>query len=125
MLFLERKNDLGFSYDVEDVFGKIHIESKLQLTGEILDDMVSLLIRQNLPAETITGEVKHGENVVAYTFTREPVWKDGDEEETKICGTSSYTSTPGTGSGFTPKSRFMRNIFNWLRKFADLFRRGS
>jgi len=80
MIFQERKqpND-AYSYDVEDVFGTVHIESSVKLTGDILDGIVMVLLKQNISAEEIRGEVKHNKGVVQYVFKKRPMWEDEDE----------------------------------------------
>lgn len=117
MIFQERKLETGFTYDVEDVFGKIHIDSPTKLEPDILDEMVVLLLKRNLTAETITGEVKHKDGVVAYTFKRAPMWED-DKEPCE----STHTSTPKQENASTPTRRLGIPILSWCKRFVVAFR---
>jgi hypothetical protein len=119
MLFLERKKKTGYQYDVEDIFGKIHLESSTQLPADILDEIVGLLLRQNISAGKVEGEVKHGEGIITYEFTKEPIWSDDDEEEP--CE-NTPTSTSKQERGSNPILRWIRKTTNWLRRFVEAFR---
>ena len=116
MIFQERTIHNGYSYDVEDIFGTLHIESSVKLTGEILDDMVVLLLRRNISAETVTGEIKHQGGTVTYIFKRAPAWEDD-----KPCDdTHTSTKQPERESIRTRLLRVPGLI--WCRKFAEAFR---
>lgn len=118
MVFQEKKTEQGYEYTVEDVFGKIEIASSQQLTGEILDDMVVLLLRKNLNAEVVTGEVKHKGGVVTYKFHRASTWSEDDEEPCE----NTPTSTEKQESGSTATNRWRVPILSWCRRFAVAFR---
>lgn len=119
MIFAERKKESGFEYDVEDVFGTIHIDSSTKLDPSTLDEMVLLLLRQNLNAGEIRGEVKHAKGTVSYVFKPRTQWEDDDEK--KPCE-DTPTSTPAPESASTPTSHFVIDAFNWCKKFAEAFR---
>lgn len=120
MQFLERKNEAGYNYQVEDVFGKIEIDSPRQLDKGELDDLVVLLLRNKAQAETVSGEVKVKDGVVTYTFKRAPVWQEADEKE-EVCE-STPTSTKKLESGSTLTIRLTIPGLNWLRRFVAAFR---
>jgi hypothetical protein len=117
MIFQEKKVTTGYTYDVQDVFGTIHIESGVQLEPDILDGMVVLLLKQNITAQTINGTVKHAQGVVSYTFTRAPLWED-DKEPCESTPTS--TDTPESASTRTPRSP--ATIWYWCKRFVGAFR---
>jgi hypothetical protein len=121
MIFQERKqpND-EFSYDVEDVFGTVHIESSVKLTGDILDGIVMVLLKQNISAEEIRGEVKHDKGVVQYVFKKRPMWEDEDEEKQPCKDTHTSTQKPESAS---TRTRLLRiPILSWCGRFAEAFR---
>lgn len=119
MIFQERKKEAGYTYDVEDVFGTIHIESTTKLDGDTLDEMVMVLLKQNLPAQTVTGEVKHKSGTVAYTYVKRPLWEDDDEQ--KPCE-STPTSTKKPES-VSIRTRLLRiPALSWCARFAEAFR---
>lgn len=119
MKFLERKKEKGFTYDVEDVFGTVHIESTEKLNGDTLDNIVMALMRQNIRAETVTGEVENGDAIIKYTFKKASIWSDDDEEE--ICK-DTHTSTQEPEREYIPMFSFVKRISNWLRRFVAAFR---
>lgn len=117
MIFLEKKTDQGFNYEVQDVFGKMSIDSTIKLAGDLLDDLVVLIMKQGPGAETVNGEVKHDKGVVSYTFKRAPKWEDDDEP----CE-NSPTSTKEPANVFTAIVRWMRNVWSWYKRFVVAFR---
>jgi len=130
MIFQERQVEAGWEYKINDVFGVIDFSSDTQIPVDVLDDMVLLLLRQNLSALTVKGEVKHDQGIVRYTFTKEPQWGDvspeeeiewNDPEDADICENTT-TSTKETESEFTPISRYVRRIFKKLRRSAEVLR---
>ena len=118
MIFAERKIESGFTYEVEDIFGTISIESDKKLTGDILDDMVLLLLRQNGNAAEMSGEVKHNDGIIKYTFKKRPLWED--EEETPCENTPTLTSEQENVSTRTIRSRVV-SILSWLPRFVGAF----
>lgn len=121
MIFQERTTKTGYTYDVEDVFGTIHIESTSKLDGDTLDDMVVVLLKQNLPAQTVTGEVKHKHGTVTYTYVKRPQWEEDEEEKKKPCeNTPTSTKQPERESILTCLSKAPALI--WFRRFAEAFR---
>lgn len=120
MIFQERKqsND-EYAYDVEDVFGTVHIESSVKLTGDILDGIVMVLLKQNISAEEIRGEVKHDKGVVQYVFKKRPLWEDDDEP--KPCNDiPTSINEPGSAYIVTFLSRVPG--WNWCARFVEAFR---
>lgn len=136
MIFQEKKVPEGYEYKVEDVFGVMEFYSDTKIDVSVLDDMVLLLLRQNLSALTVNGEVKHDQGTVRYTFTKEPIWGDVSPEEEaewedpsdkdaadykKPCE-NTLTSTHVPESEFTRISLYVRRIFKRLRKSAAVLR---
>ena len=119
MLFQERKKEKGYTYDVEDVFGKIHIASDEKLDGDTLDGIVSVLMRQNVRAETVKGTVKLKKGEIKYKFIKAPMWSEDDEKES--CK-NTHTSTQEPVIAFSLIRRLPKKIINWLRRFAVAFR---
>ena len=118
MIFQERKKEAGYTYDVEDIFGTITIESSTKLTADILDDMVVLLLRQNLNAGVITGEVKHKGGIVKYVFKPRAQWEEDEKESCE----DTPTSTPKPESESIATRRSSVPVLSWLKKFAGAFR---
>jgi len=122
MIFQERKqpNSDEYTYDVEDVFGTVHIESSVKLTGDILDGIVMVLLKQNISAEEIRGEVKHDKGVVQYVFKKRPMWEDEDEAKQPCNDTPTSTQKPESAS---TRTRLLRiPILSWCARFAEAFR---
>lgn len=120
MIFAERATDTGFTYDLEDVFGKVHIEATEKLTPELLDGMVMTLLKGSPTAERIEGELEYESGKVAYQFIRASLWEEDDEEEPPC--NDSPTSTPEQESENTRTVRSTAGILSWLRRFAGAFR---
>ncbi len=117
MIFAERKIESGFTYEVEDIFGTISIESDKKLTGDILDDMVLLLLRQNGNAGEISGEVKHDGGIVKYVFKKRPIWEKDEETPCE----STPTSIPKQESASTRILHLPRSILSWFKRFVGAF----
>lgn len=122
MIFQESKKESGWYYKVDEIFGTLEIDSPTQLGVNILDGMVSLLLRENLSAETITGEVKHENGIVKYTFNRAPIWDDDEKTPCENIPTSTREqaseSIPLSPWNFLKKKEI---IFNWCKRFAEAF----
>ena len=118
MIFQERKTKEAFTYDLEDVFGTLHIESSVKLDAGILDDMVVLMLRQNIKAETINGEIEHEGKKIRYTFKRASKWEDDEKEPCESTPTS--TQKPASASTVTRLLRIP--ILSWCKRFAEAFR---
>ena len=130
MIFQEKAVDQGWEYKIQDVFGVMEFYSDEKIIVDVLDDMVLLLLRQNLSAETVKGEVKTDQGIVRYTFTKEPQWGEvspeeeaewDDPEDRDICE-NTPTSTNEQESEFTRISRYVARIFKKLRKSAAVLR---
>ncbi len=119
MIFQERKTDTGYTYDLEDVFGTLHIVSTSKVSADLLDSMVVLLLRQNLTAGTVEGEVKHKDGTVQYIFKKAPLWEDDDENEP--CE-DTPTSTEKQESASTQTRPLKTPGSSWWSRFAGAFR---
>jgi hypothetical protein len=71
MLFAEKKNAKGYGYDVEDWFGKIHIESEKQLKPNQLDMAVVGITQANAPNGKI-GET------ITFTYEKRDQWEEDE-----------------------------------------------
>lgn len=128
MIFQEKKTGSGYEYKVEDVFGVIEIKSDGKLEGDVLDSMVSLLIRQNHSAGTIHGSVQHDHGTVEFTFTRESDWGEVSPEEERewnepnqLCK-NTRISTDEPESVFTQIRRWIDRISRKLRRSVEVLR---
>lgn len=119
MLFQERKTNTGYEYKVEDVFGSITIESEQKMSGDLLDEIVVILLRKNISAQTVTGEFKLTRGKVNYTFVKAPMWEEDEEVKTPCEDTP--TSTKETVSLFTRMSRSLTLTLAWCRQFVVAF----
>lgn len=72
MLFLEKKTQDGYEYQVEDLFGKIELFSEVQLPANTLDACVLSLLNN----EGAEGEIKAKEGMVKFKFTRINQWSE-------------------------------------------------
>jgi len=130
MIFQEKKVEEGWEYKINDVFGVMEFYSDEKIIVDVLDDMVLLLLRQNLSALVVKGEVKTEQGIVRYTFTKEPQWGEvspeeeaewDDPEDRDICE-NTPTSTDEPESEFTRISLYVRRIFKKLRKSVAVLR---
>jgi hypothetical protein len=117
MIFQEKKTTEGYVYNVEDIFGTVSIDSDVKLDGDTLDGIVMVLLRQNISAEEILGEVKHNGGVVRYRFKKRPLWEDE-----KICkNTPTSTSKQESVPIHTHRS-ILGRIIRLVQRFAEAFR---
>jgi hypothetical protein len=127
MVFQEKELETGgYEYKVQDVFGEMIFTSDIKLSGDKLDGMVSLLLRQGHNAETVQGEVKHDTGTVTYKFTKEPQWADVPPEEEKEWDEpceNTPTSTKETESVFTQINRLISRIWKKLQRSVVAFRK--
>lgn len=77
MLYIERKTESGYSYELQEVFGTIKIESPTALSDpetkhEKLDAVTLAIIRSNLAQ----GEFPGG---ITFTFDKSPKWEEDEE----------------------------------------------
>ena len=130
MIFQEKKVDQGWEYKIEDVFGVMDFYCDEKIPVDVLDDMVLLLLRQNLSAHVVKGEVKTDQGIVRYNFTKEPQWGEvspeeeaewDDPEDRDICE-NTPTSIPEQESEFTPIYLYVARIFKKLRKSVAVLR---
>jgi hypothetical protein len=86
MIFKEKKEETGYVYEVEDIFGIIKIESNKQVDAEILDEITMSLLRQNIQAEEISGEDRDEDTglEIKYTFKKTPMWEEPEQAGTNI-----------------------------------------
>lgn len=78
MLFAERKTEKGWSYETEDVFGTVRLESSVRLDGGTLDDVTLHLVTKGPLAARVAGDMTHPGGTLSYELVRRPAW---DEEE--------------------------------------------
>jgi len=121
MIFTERKTEDGYRYETNDIFGTVLIETKdTRLDSDILDGIVMLLLRSNISAGTVTGEVDTGTGTVHYEFVKKSQWED-DDEDIEICDNTPI-STQEQVNEYTPTKRYSGSIFGLYAKFAEAFR---
>ena len=121
MLFQERKTNTGYEYKVEDVFGSITIESEQKMSGDLLDEVVVILLRKNIAAQTVTGEVSLMRGKVNYTFVKAPMWEDDEEDKEPPCE-NIPTSTNEPASLFIQMRRLLTLTLASCRQFVAAFR---
>jgi hypothetical protein len=114
MLFAEKKIENGYTYEVNDVFGSIQIESEKQLEGKLLDEIVGVLLRKNLRAQIISGKVENGGSKIKYKFVKAPQWSDDDD----TCK-DTPTSTSTQASAYTRISRSIGGALSRCKRFAE------
>jgi len=127
MIFKEKKTQEGYQYQCEDVFGHVELVSSTRLDGDMLDSVVSLLLKQNLSAEKIEGEVKHDKGFVKYVLTPENTWKESEEHDDDESWNDTPTSTKqpesaSTARGISLIANALRGAWRWSRKFVEAFR---
>lgn len=81
MIYVERKTKEGYIYTAENVVGKLEVQSTKKLSGETLDDVLLLLLRNNLTAKTVKGEVTQDGDVISYTLERASQWEESSGNE--------------------------------------------
>lgn len=91
MTFLEKKREGGFVYEVEDVFGKITIDSPIKLAkveikdgvervnGDILDGLVLHILKEN----KVEGLIN---KVIKYIYEPAKPWDKDSEVEGALPG---------------------------------------
>lgn len=72
MIFTEQKKEDKFHYEVEDVFGKITIDSPEQLKEDSLDMIVVYVLRMN------QKELSINDNSIKITYEPRKQWDDED-----------------------------------------------
>ncbi len=80
MVFQEKKEENGYTYKVQDVFGEIEIKSSRQLKPDILDEIVLILLKQDTTTQITQGEIKSDNEEISYKFIKVPIWEDDNEE---------------------------------------------
>jgi hypothetical protein len=123
MIFQERKKGTGFEYKVEDLFGTIAIESPNKLNGQLLDEIVVILLRTTSTGNA-SGVVKVTENeTIKYEFVRASQWDDGEDDDTEIC-LNLHTSTVKRVTGAAVIALLfskIKKIGNWFKRFVVAF----
>ena len=119
MIFQETKTEKGFHYRCEDIFGEVELNTESKLEAGLLDDVVSFLLRQNLSAKEVTGEVETEAGKVAYRFVKADLWSEDDEKEP--CD-DTPTSKSAQENGSLVTFLFSIPILRWCRKFVVAFR---
>jgi len=101
MQFLEKKEENGFIYTVEDSFGEMEFRSPVNLDAVMLDQVFLAVFNLKEKGNTITGTIKG--TGITYIYKRKDQWSDVEEEEVPIL--------------ITDKENFIiRLIKNLLRK---------
>lgn len=119
MIFREQKKNNGYVYDLDDVFGSLHIESLDKLDAELLDNMVVILLRQNIKASEINGEVEHNGNPVRYSFKKAPMWEDKEEEKCE----NITTSIKEPEKEYIQTNHLKTRIYYWLQRLKEKFQK--
>lgn len=78
MIFIESKNEGGFTYTVKDIFGKVEIYSPERLEKEKLDEVFVAIFNKGKSGK---GEVK-GTNIT-YNFLKKSQWVKTKEKPSK------------------------------------------
>lgn len=119
MTFIEKKQENGYLYTVEDIFGDIKIISTNQISGSILDDIVCFLLKSKTNAQTIKGNVLIPDiGEINYSYTKRPIWDDNNND---IC-TNTSTLTKKTDKESTQTKNSSTKTWNWFRQFVEAFR---
>jgi len=118
MIFIETKKEQGFTYKLEDIFGTLVVESAVKLEAGVLDEMVVLLLRSNVQAGELRGEVEYKGQKVKYQFKKAENWTDDEEES---CENIS-TSTSKQESESTRTSIWPIHTWSWCKRFVGAFR---
>lgn len=58
MIFVEKKLEKGYNYSIEEIFGKLFIESPIQLDGKLLDLIVQKVLIANVKNLIINKNIK-------------------------------------------------------------------
>lgn len=77
MLYIERKTETGFEYELQELFGTIKISSPEKLSDpetkhEKLDAVTLAIIRSNLPKGEFPG-------AITFTFEKSDQWDEDDD----------------------------------------------
>jgi hypothetical protein len=118
MIYKEKKIKNKYEYELNEIFGDLVIHSDFKLDGNHLDDITMLLLKANLKAEKITGDVKLEQGVVSYNFIRRPMW-EGEEEEKQCKNTHTLIKKPEREYSLTRK--LTKKVSSWLKKLEEVF----
>lgn len=100
MLFAERKVEgKGYSYEVEDIFGTITMESPDKLDGPSLDLLVQYVMKMDAPEGSVRLEDSTGD--ITFNFDKKIEWEDVPEEK-PILPDTPPTPPPGYRTVFNP-----------------------
>lgn len=119
MIYREQKIKDGYQYNIDDVFGSVEMQSTVQLDGEQLDNITMTLLKQNIKAETVTGEIVHDQGKLKYTYKKVQQWGEG--EIIKKCE-NTHTEINIAEKLYTAILNVPKNISNWCKRFAVAFR---
>lgn len=119
MTFIEKKKENGYDYYCEDVFGKVEIDSPEKLKGEMLDEIVSVLLKVKSPAKEVTGQYQIESGLLKYKLTKAPAWSEDEEKEP--CE-NTLTSRKEAGKEFIRIKNYADAIISWFQRFAEAFR---
>ena len=119
MQYQEKKTDTGYEYYGAGVFGDMELTSSEQLTGQQLDGILSILVKDGTTAQTVEGTVKiTDDHKVFYKFTKNLQW--GDEEVSPCENT--HTSIRKRVKEFIVTNLLKVPVLSWLVRFVGAFR---
>lgn len=122
MIFQEKKTDDGYAYRCEEVFGIVELKTESKLDGDILDRLVSFLLKQNLTAKETWGDITTELGEVSYRFVKADLWSDDDEpcENISTSTNGQENESPRPYPWSFPKK--IESIWKWCKRFAEAFR---
>jgi hypothetical protein len=82
MIFIEKKLEKGYNYSIEEVFGKLFIESPIKLEAQLLDLIVQKVLRANVKNLIINDNIK-------VTYEPNNSWAEDDDNGGEISKTGS------------------------------------
>lgn len=110
MIFKEKKTESGiFSYEVEDLFGTISINSPDRLKAAELDMIVLGVMQSQADEGTIEG------TQVSFKFRKRPQWEDIEPPEPKAA------ADPPPA----PKASFIRRVIKFVKNLKGTWQKSQ
>jgi hypothetical protein len=126
MQYQEKKVGAGFEYYGAGVFGEMTLNSPVQLDGDKLDGIMSILMKQKSTAQEVSGEVlvPHGteEEVISYHFKKTLPWGDEAVKPKEEPCENTHTETKRLARWCTAILHVPARIYNWCKRFVEAFR---
>lgn len=120
MQYQEKKTDTGYEYYGAGVFGDMELTSSEQLTGDQLDGILSIMMKQGSSAQIVEGTVKiTDDHKVFYKFTKNLQWGD----ETIDTCEDTHTSIQKMVKEFIVTNFLKVPVLSWLVQFVAAFRK--